>query len=184
MKSAFVVKGGKQPRKSFGKVPKDTQRRRIDVVQSLMKRMLMDKNSQYMNADFVKVFYLFNIYIYKHRNLGEVDLTDEEAEMLDEVDVLFAQFPHDHDFDEGIAKLIDVMRDRFVRLLKKDRFKELLHGILGIDPQQVDLAMCAIIKEGGLSYKFWDKCPYEELKFVNDAVKFDFIKQHVRFTLH
>ena len=109
----------------------------------------------------------------------KVDLNDEESEMLDEVDQLFAQFPHDADFDEGTAKLIDVMRDRFVRLLKRDRFKELLHGILGIDPTKVDLAMCSIIKEGGLSYRFWDKCAYEELKFVNDAVKFKFVQKHV-----
>ena len=98
---------------------------------------------------------------------------------MDEVDVLFAQFPHDADFDEGYAKIIDMMRDRFVRLLRLDRFKDILHGVIGVRPIDVDRAMCAIIKEGNLSYRFWDKCVWAELEFLNDRLKWDFIKKHV-----
>ena len=111
----------------------------------------------------------------------ETEISDEEKSLMTEVDQLFAQFPEDSDFDEGCAKLIDMMRERFVRLLKQDRFSKVLCGTIGISPDDVDNAMCTILKESSLSYRFWDSCVWKELHFVNERLKWEFIKKHVIF---
>ena len=108
-----------------------------------------------------------------------MEISDEERVLMNEVDQLFAQFPDDPDFDAGCAKLMDMMRSRFVRLLQQDRFSEVLRGAIGLSPDDIDKAMCTILKESSLSYRFWDACVWKELKFVNDRLKWEFVKKHV-----
>ena len=100
---------------------------------------------------------------------------------MDEIDALFKQFPVDADFDAGMGKLMDMMRDRFVRLLRLERFQDILHGAMGLNEECLDHAFCVVINEVGISKKMFNKCLYQELKFVNDALRFPFIKQWVNY---
>ena len=67
----------------------------------------------------------------------------------------------------------------FVRLLKMDHFRDVLHGAMGLNEGTLDNAFCVVIKEAGISKKMFNKCLYRELQFINDSLKFPFIKQWV-----
>ena len=60
VKERFHAKGGRRPRKNFSDLLPDSKTKRIHLVISLLKKMLMDKSSPHTSSDTVKVHHTFN----------------------------------------------------------------------------------------------------------------------------